>query len=70
MEDRQGEAVVLKKEDQLVKDLVCGMVKPKSEMKTKTVYKGKTYYFCLDQDRQMFEKNPEHWIPSREDPGK
>ena len=49
--------------DQLVKDLVCGMVKPKSQMKAKVVYKGKTYYFCVERDKQMFESNPEHWVP-------
>jgi len=49
--------------DQQVKDVVCGMIKPKSQMKEKAVYKGDTYYFCSDQDKQIFEANPEHWIP-------
>ena len=52
--------------DELVKDLVCGMTKPKSQMKAQTVYKGKTYYFCWERDKQMFEANPEHWIPNKE----
>lgn len=52
--------------DQQVKDVVCGMIKPKSQMKAKTVYKGKTYYFCWDRDKQMFDANPEHWIPNEE----
>lgn len=52
--------------DELVKDLVCGMTKPKSQMKASTVYKGKTYYFCWGRDRQMFEAHPEHWIPRKE----
>lgn len=52
-----------KKEDQLVKDVVCGMVKPLSQMKAKSVYKSKTYYFCWEKDKQMFETNPNHWIP-------
>ena len=48
--------------NEIVKDLVCGMEKPKSEMKAKAVYKGNTYYFCWDGDKQMFLANPEHWI--------
>lgn len=50
-------------DEKKVKDPVCGMVKPKSQMKAKTVYKGKTYYFCWERDKQMFLANPEHWIP-------
>jgi len=50
-------------EDQQVKDVVCGMIKPISQMKAKAVYKGDTYYFCSDQDKEIFEANPEHWIP-------
>lgn len=46
----------------LVKDVVCGMVKPKSEMQAKTVYKGKTYYFCFKGDRDLFIAHPEHWV--------
>lgn len=49
--------------DEPVKDPVCGMVKPKSEMKEKTMYKDKMYYFCSESDKQMFEANPDHWIP-------
>lgn len=49
------------KDEELVEDPVCGMVKPKSEMKAKANYKGKTYYFCYEGDKKMFEANPEHW---------
>lgn len=45
----------------IVKDVVCGMEKPIDEMKVKTVYKGKVYYFCTERDKQMFEAYPEHW---------
>ena len=38
------------------------MVKPQNEMKAKTLYKGKAYYFCWEGDRKMFEEHPEHWI--------
>ena len=56
--------------DKLVKDIVCGMTKPKSQMKASMVYKGKTYYFCWDSDRRMFEANPEHWISEKEEGSK
>lgn len=51
-----------KNQKDLVKDVVCGMVKPKSEMKAKAVYQGKTYYFCVDRDKEMFEAYPDRWI--------
>lgn len=50
--------------DELVTDPVCRMVKPKSQMKAHTVYKGKTYYFCWDDDKRMFDAHPDHWIPN------
>jgi YHS domain-containing protein len=51
-----------KKENQLVEDVVCGMVKPVNQMKAKTVFKGKTFYFCWKQDKQMFLANPDYWL--------
>ena len=52
-----------KQDEELVRDVVCGMEKPKSQMRAKVLYKGKTYYFCLERDKQMFEAHPGHWIP-------
>ncbi len=43
--------------DEEVKDVVCGMVKPKSQMKFASVYKGKTYYFC-----SRFDAHPDRWV--------
>lgn len=54
-----------KEKDKLVKDPVCGMVKPISEMKEKTVYKGKTYYFCWKGDKDMFLAHPKHWATKK-----
>ncbi|MFV1917029.1 MAG: YHS domain-containing protein [Patescibacteria group bacterium] len=48
---------------ELVTDPVCGMEKPRSEMRVELEYKGKTYYFCTDGDKKMFEAYPENWIP-------
>lgn len=52
--------------DELVKDYVCGMIKPKSQMKAQTVYKGKIFYFCFEDDKKMFEAHPDAWIPNEE----
>lgn len=52
-----------KSEEELVKDLVCKMVKPKNQMKAKSIYKGKIYYFCSEDDKEIFEAYPESWIP-------
>ncbi|MDP2685343.1 MAG: YHS domain-containing protein [bacterium] len=45
----------------LVKDVVCGMVKPIDQMKSQTIYKDIIYYFCSDVDKNMFLANPDHW---------
>jgi len=45
----------------LVKDVVCGMVKPVNQMKSQVVYKDIIYYFCSDVDKNMFLANPNHW---------
>jgi len=54
---------MMSNKDELVKDFVCGMTKPKSQMKARAVYKDKTYYFCWEGDKNIFTANPEHWIP-------
>jgi YHS domain-containing protein len=44
------------------KDLVCGMdVDPKTAP-AKTVYKGKTYYFCSSGCKADFDKEPDKYI--------
>lgn len=50
----------------IVKDPVCGMAKPKSEMKEQTAYKGEIYYFCSKMDKDMFLVHPEHWVSAEE----
>ncbi len=47
---------------ELVKDPVCGMVKPVSQMVASSVFNGKTYYFCSNMDKEMFDKHPDRWI--------
>ncbi len=44
------------------KDLVCGMdVDPKTAQ-DKSVYQGKTYYFCSPGCKKDFDKEPEKYI--------
>lgn len=52
--------------DEPVRDYVCGMTKPKSEMKAVSIYQGKTYHFCSEDDKNMFDAYPDRWIPSNE----
>lgn len=52
--------------DILVTDPVCGMVKRVSEMKERSVYGGKTYYFCSKTDKDMFDGAPDGWVPRNE----
>ena len=44
-----------------VVDPVCGM---EVDMATgpSLTYKGKTYYFCSEEDKAKFEKNPEQYV--------
>ena len=47
---------------ELVKDPVCGMVKPLNQMLFSSVFNGRTYYFCSKMDKEMFERHPDRWI--------
>lgn len=47
-----------------VVDPVCGMtVDPKTA--DKSVYKGKTYYFCSRSEKQQFDKTPEKYLAKK-----
>lgn len=48
-------------QEELVKDPVCGMEKPKDQMRFSSVFNGKTYYFCSQMDREIFDKHPDRW---------
>lgn len=48
--------------NEVVKDPVCGMEGAVSEMKFSSVYKGKTYYFCAQTDKEMFDAFPYGWV--------
>ncbi len=46
----------------MAKDLVCNMEVNEKTAKWKTVYKGKTYYFCAPGCKTAFEEEPEMYI--------
>ncbi len=46
----------------MAKDLVCNMDVDEKTAKWKTVYKGKTYYFCAPGCKVEFEENPTKYI--------
>lgn len=44
------------------KDPVCGMeVDPKTAT-AKSIYQGKTYYFCSAEDKKEFDKQPQRYV--------
>lgn len=43
-------------------DPVCGMEVDTATATYKTVYKGKIYYFCSNECKVEFEKNPEYYL--------
>jgi YHS domain-containing protein len=48
----------------VVVDPVCKMELDEKDVKFKTKYKGKTYYFCGLSDKKKFDENPEKYIES------
>ncbi|MFQ6068528.1 MAG: YHS domain-containing protein [Candidatus Bathyarchaeia archaeon] len=46
----------------MAKDPVCGMEVDEKEAKWKSVYKGKTYYFCAPGCKTHFDENPEKFV--------
>jgi len=46
----------------MVKDPVCGMDVDPETATLKSVYKGKTYYFCSPGCKRVFDKNPEKYV--------
>jgi YHS domain-containing protein len=46
----------------VAKDLVCGMNVDEKTAKWTSEYKGKTYYFCAERCKQVFDKRPAHFV--------
>ena len=50
---------------EMVLDVVCSMEIDEKTAKWKSLYKGKTYYFCAPMCKQKFDRNPEKYIKSK-----
>jgi YHS domain-containing protein len=46
----------------MAKDPVCRMEVDEKTAELKTVYKGKTYYFCAPGCKRAFEEHPERYL--------
>ena len=46
----------------MAKDPVCGMEVDEKTARWKSVYKGKTYFFCAERCKQVFDKKPERFV--------
>ena len=46
----------------MVTDPVCGMTFDSSQAEAQTTYQGVSYYFCSQECRETFEKNPKEYI--------
>ena len=49
----------------LTQDPVCGMsvsIKKAEEAGLKSVYRGKTHYFCAPECKKQFDQNPDHYM--------
>lgn len=58
MESRVG----TKASEEPAEDVVCGMVKPRDKMLFKSDFTGKTYYFCSQKCKEMFDAYPDRWV--------
>jgi YHS domain-containing protein len=45
-----------------VADPVCGMEVADTKTAPTVVYKARTYYFCSEEDKAKFQKNPEQYV--------
>lgn len=43
-------------------DPVCGMQFEEEQSATTVQYKGRTYYFCAEHCKTLFEKDPERYV--------
>ena len=44
-----------------VRDPVCGMLLDDATAPARSTYKGKTYYFCMESEKTVFDQDPERY---------
>ena len=49
-----------------VKDPVCGMMLNPKTTADKADYKGKTYYFCIRDEKETFLKSPDKYVKAED----
>lgn len=52
--------------EKMVTDMVCGMTKPKSEMKEISEFLSKNYYFCSKENKGLFDARPDYYVSEDE----
>lgn len=52
----------------MVQDPVCKMLIEKSEAKAEVTYNGEKYYFCSEECKEEFLKNPEKYLSKPKKP--
>jgi YHS domain-containing protein/cytochrome c5 len=57
-----GKKSMKQTEENIVIDPVCGMKIEPEDAAGKSEYKGTTYYFCMDADKETFDQDPEKYI--------
>jgi YHS domain-containing protein len=62
MFDKHVETIPRKESLTMAKDPVCGMEENEKSAANKTVYEGKTYYFCCAGCKKTFEKDPQRYL--------
>jgi Cu+-exporting ATPase len=50
----------------MIKDPVCGMTVNPQQAAASIQYKGKTYYFCSQMCKMMFEREPEKYAQTNQ----
>jgi len=45
-----------------VRDPVCGMLIEESEAKARSSYEGSFYFFCSEECKEEFDKDPERFV--------
>ncbi len=55
-------AVINDPRREMAKDPVCGMTVDEAKAKWKSEYNGKTYYFCNERCKTVFDKAPNRFV--------
>jgi len=60
--EMHNDAPAAEAQAELVADPVCGMEIDTKTAEAKSVYAGKTYYFCSKEDKAKFDSDPEKYL--------